>query len=365
MRVVPADIRQFETSDILALRAESIRGAGTCPVVSAVVGEIESCLRSCHYVIAVVRIDPHFANSLVLWKLTRRLRKCCAENVRCQHRPRSATINRFQDSLATLRERAVVQISRSGIDRIVVGRIDRKRIDPGSANQRTVQEGRPVCRAAAAIRRLPNAAAVSADIGNNRTVGRRCWINHNGIDSSFGRSVIKATGASSHVFGLRPERRETNGIQTKRVIGPAHAHRVGTKWNSAGDERVLHSSTAHPRRIVFPSGVAQTTHPFGFETIQVVRVASWHRHIALHVRPRENRYQPSKRPNFVANLDGTPVKLAMANRTPARHKLKARRARGLKKPEMEVRFSFILRVELTKCAAVRAAALLNADLGGY
>ena len=87
MRVVPADISQFKASNVLALRAESIRRAGTCPVVAAVIRKVESGLRSRHYLIAVVRINPHFADSLVLRKLTRRLRKRCAENIRCQHRP--------------------------------------------------------------------------------------------------------------------------------------------------------------------------------------------------------------------------------------------------------------------------------------
>ena len=57
-----AHIGQFKAGNVLALRAESIRRAGTCPVASAVVGKIESGLRACHYVIAVVRINPHFAD---------------------------------------------------------------------------------------------------------------------------------------------------------------------------------------------------------------------------------------------------------------------------------------------------------------
>ena len=79
---VAALLYQLKTGDVLALGAEVVSGAWTRPIVASVIGEVESRLRTRDDVIAVVGVDAHFADCLILRKSSRRQRIARAENTR-------------------------------------------------------------------------------------------------------------------------------------------------------------------------------------------------------------------------------------------------------------------------------------------
>src|SRR6202035_3210555 len=96
-----AYVTQLKTSDILSLRGKVIRSARAAPIVAAIVRKIETSLRTSDNVVAVVRIDPHLPNCIVLRKLAGWLGQRCAKHACAQHCPVGARVGRLQNALTT------------------------------------------------------------------------------------------------------------------------------------------------------------------------------------------------------------------------------------------------------------------------
>ena len=82
MRVLLPILIRCQPGDVLAHGVEVVRRAGAGPVRPAVIGEVEAGLRAGDDVVAVVRVDAHFADGLVLRELARRQRQARAEYTR-------------------------------------------------------------------------------------------------------------------------------------------------------------------------------------------------------------------------------------------------------------------------------------------
>ena len=87
-----AGVDESEAGDILAHRAETIGGARPAPVGAAVIREIKARLCAGHDVVAVARIDSHFADSLVLRELARWQRQAWPEHIRALQNPGGARV---------------------------------------------------------------------------------------------------------------------------------------------------------------------------------------------------------------------------------------------------------------------------------
>src|SRR6185436_11920704 len=151
-----AHVRQLQRGDVLAHAGEGVGQAGPGPVRAAVVREIEPGLRAGHDAVAVVRIDAHFADGLVLRELAGRLRQRRAEDVGGEDGPVRAGVGGFEYALAAHGECAVIEVAGAGVDGVVIVRIDGHRVDAGRGDQRIVGDDGPGGGAAAAVRGLPH-----------------------------------------------------------------------------------------------------------------------------------------------------------------------------------------------------------------
>src|SRR5205807_4378271 len=135
---------------------EIIGGAGAGPVSPSVIREVEARLRAGHDVVAVTRVDPHFAYRLVLRELAWRKRQARAEDTCSLQRPGNTGVGRFKNTLTTHREGAIVKVACACIDRVMIVRINSKRVDADGAKERIVRDNAPRRGGAAAGRSLPH-----------------------------------------------------------------------------------------------------------------------------------------------------------------------------------------------------------------
>ena len=148
----------------------------------------------------------------------------------------------------------------------------------------SVSDG-PISSAAAAVRGLPDAAAVGADVGNNAAVGRRSRINRDGVDATLGRPVIEAAGATSHVLGLRAQRRKgVNVHRERRILATLReTGRPDSKRNAARNASIVIRGALDPLRIENAGRIRDAIEPFLFHPIKVVGFAARDWHIALQL----------------------------------------------------------------------------------
>ncbi len=257
---------------------------GTGPVHAAIIGKVEPLLCARDHSAAVVRIDPNFADRVVLRELSSRFGVSRAENTRAQDCPGRPTIGGFEDALAAHGERAEVQIARAGIDDVVVVRIDRQGVDGGGADQRIVREQSPVGGAAAAVGRLPDPAAHRANVGDDRAVGGRCRIHHDCVHPALGNAVVVAARAAGHAFGSRPERGESIRVQHQwcalavdEILG------LDAERQFARDERILRRRLPDPLGIETAGRISQAIVPRHFNPGEVIRFLPRDRHVARDV----------------------------------------------------------------------------------
>jgi hypothetical protein len=122
-------VDQRETGDVLALGRKGIGRARTGPIRATVVGKIKTGFRAGHDIAAVVGIHPNLAHGLILRELARGQRQTWAEHI-CAHKgPGSARVSGLQNALAPHRERPVIQVAGTGVNRVVIVRVDRERVD--------------------------------------------------------------------------------------------------------------------------------------------------------------------------------------------------------------------------------------------
>src|SRR5262245_6564519 len=119
-RYTRAHVTQFKPGDVLALSSEAISQARSSPVCAAVIGKIETFLCASYNVVAVIRIDAHFANCVVLWELAGRFLIGWPEDIGAKHCPCGTGVGRLQNALATHRKRTVVKIAGAGINSVMI-----------------------------------------------------------------------------------------------------------------------------------------------------------------------------------------------------------------------------------------------------
>src|SRR5947207_832722 len=76
-------------------------------------------------------------------------------------------------------------------------------------NQRIIGHRSPCGGTAATVRRFPHTAADRPDISHDAAIGRGSRIDCYGVNSTFGRRVIKTARTTGHPFRLRTERSKT------------------------------------------------------------------------------------------------------------------------------------------------------------
>ena len=180
----------------------------------------------------VVRVDAHLADRVVLRELARGLGVGRAEDARAEHGPVRAAVGRLEDALAAHRERAVVEVAGAGVDRVVVVRVDRERVDADRRDQRVVGRDGPRRRGAAAVRRLPDAAADARRVGDDAAGRGRGRVDDDRVDAALGLRVVEAAAAAGHPLGRGAER-ETKPLGERGCCVPcADARRVA--WRPAG-----------------------------------------------------------------------------------------------------------------------------------
>ena len=249
IRVVPAHVGQLEAGDVLALGREAVRRARPSPIRPAVVGDKHPLLRSSQDLLAVVRVDAHLADGVVLRELAGRLRVRGAEHVFPEHRPGRSGVGRLQDALAPHRERAIVEVTRTCVDGVVVVRIDVEGVDRERGDERVLGRSAPRGRVAAAVGRLPDPAADRGRIGDDRArVGRRRIDGHR-IDATLGEAVVVATRTAGHPFRLRTQTRPRG----RRVAADSRP--------AARDTRVLRLRGAQPSRVEVTGRIRQPVVP--------------------------------------------------------------------------------------------------------
>ena len=79
---------------------ETIGRARTGPVVAAIVGKIKPSLSAGDDIVAVARIDSHFADGLILRELAGRQWKSGSKNIGTEQRPSRARVGRLEDAFA-------------------------------------------------------------------------------------------------------------------------------------------------------------------------------------------------------------------------------------------------------------------------
>src|SRR6185503_15364710 len=92
-----ARVHKFESRDVLALVAGAVDRARPGPVDAAVVGDEGALLGAGDDCAAVVRINAHLADGVVLRELAGRLVVRGAEDVFAEHGPGSAGVGRLED----------------------------------------------------------------------------------------------------------------------------------------------------------------------------------------------------------------------------------------------------------------------------
>ncbi len=100
-RNAAAHVCQLQGCYVLALGIEVISRTWASPVGAAVIRKVESLFGAGCDFIAVVRINAHFANCVVLRELAWRLSIGYTENVGSEDSPRGARVGGFENALAT------------------------------------------------------------------------------------------------------------------------------------------------------------------------------------------------------------------------------------------------------------------------
>ena len=163
---VGPDIAQDHAGGVLALGGEAIGQARPGPVGAGVIRQEEPCLGSHHQVVAVVGINPHLADGLVLREVVRRLGVGWVEDVGAEDRPGGALVGALEHTGRAEGEGAKAQVARAGVDRVVVVGVDEEVADRDGAQQRVVGDGCPGRAGGAAVGGLPDTAAVRAQVGH-------------------------------------------------------------------------------------------------------------------------------------------------------------------------------------------------------
>ena len=138
-----AGVDQSETGNILAHRVETVRCAGAGPVSPAIIRKVEARFRASHDVAAVPRVDPHFADRLVLWKYAGRKWQAGIKHICSQQRPGNAGVGRLENALTAHREGTKIQVACAGVDRVVIVWVNGDGVDANGGKERIVRDGTP------------------------------------------------------------------------------------------------------------------------------------------------------------------------------------------------------------------------------
>ncbi len=228
--------------------------------------------------VRVVRVDAHLADRVVLRELSRRLGVGRAEDVGAERRPVRAAVGRLEDPLAAHRERAVVEVAGAGVDDVVVVRVDRQRVDADRRDERIVGRHAPRRRVAAAVRRLPDAAADARRVRDDAAVRRRRRIDDDRVDATRRPRVVEAAAAAGHALRRRSERDRVGRVQhnvSLRERGGFNglSGRIGALRRSALDALVLRRSAAEPGRVVVTGRVRDPVAPVRLEQADGIGLA--------------------------------------------------------------------------------------------
>ena len=237
--------------------------AGPRPVGAAVVRDEDPLLRAGDDLWPVVRVDAHLADGVVLRELAGRLRVRRAEDVFAEHRPGRSGVGRLEDALAPHRERAVVEVTRTRVDRVVVVRVDVEGVDRERGDEGVVRGNAPRGRVAAAVGRLPDPAADRGRIGDDRALTRRRRVDDHRVDAALGEAVVVAAGAAGHPLGLRAEARPGGSPRSPPM-----------RWPTAGDARVLYLRGAQPGRVEVTGRIGQPVVPVRVHGAELLALAA-------------------------------------------------------------------------------------------
>jgi hypothetical protein len=260
-------VDELEAGDVLALGRKCVRRARPGPVDAAVVGDEQPSLRAGDHLAARIRVDAHLADGVVLRELAGRLRVGHPEDAFAEERPGRTAIRGLQNPLAAHRERAVVQVSRARVDRVVVGGVDRDRVDADRRDEWVVCRDVPRRRAAAAVRRLPDAAADAGGISDDGAVAGRRRVDGDPVDPALREAVVVAAGTAGHALGPRAERGPIRSMRP--VLAGGHA---------AADARVVTCGRAHPGGVEDACRVREPVVPVGGGHQEVLRLLCPRRH---------------------------------------------------------------------------------------
>src|SRR5947207_2410292 len=186
-------------------------GAG--PVRSAIVRKIQTLFRASYDFTAVIWVHTNFANSVILWKLTRRLCVSHAKNVGAENGPCSSCISGLKNTLATHEKGTEIEIAGASINGVMIAGINRSTVDGCSGNQRIIGYHAPGSGITATVSRPPYTTADRTKISHNATIDSRGGINRDRVNSPFRRRVIETARATGHAFWLRSERDEAGGTE--------------------------------------------------------------------------------------------------------------------------------------------------------
>jgi hypothetical protein len=152
----------------------------------------------------------------------------------------------------------------------------RQRVNGGGRQQRAIGHDGPGGAGGTAVGCFPNAAADIAQVGDDTAVGGRRRIGHDGIDASFGASVVITAGTTRHVLGLWAKGSEACGAHGLGAVGTPDCevldHALASSRHPALDRTILFGSLTRPGGRVAARGIGQPVVPeffFADETLGI------------------------------------------------------------------------------------------------